>query len=146
MQSTTFVVHLCTILIVDALLHKKGMKPTEAELEILQVLWKKETATVREVYEQLAENKDIGYTTVLKQMQVMFEKGFVTRDESSKSHLYRAVISQNDTQIQLIDKLLHSVFDGSIRNMVLQVLGNQKSSKEELAEIKDFIEKIENDK
>ncbi|MEL7003378.1 MAG: BlaI/MecI/CopY family transcriptional regulator [Bacteroidota bacterium] len=118
-------------------------KPTERELEILQVLWKKGTCTVREVYEELSQDKEVGYTTVLKFMQIMHDKGLVSREKEGKTHFYRSEITQDKTQNQLIDQLLHSAFGGSAMKLVMQALGNQNSSKEELDEIKKYIDKLQ---
>src|SRR6201990_3688157 len=106
----------------------KNIKPTESELEILRVLWDKGTATVREVHEVLGEYKDAGYTTTLKLMQIMFEKGIVKRDDSSKTHIYRANISRENTQQQLVGKMIDSLFGGSSTQLVMQALGNQTPS------------------
>src|SRR6478752_5994698 len=88
----------------------KNNKPTESELEILQVLWEKNAATVREVHEELLKTKDAGYTTTLKLMQIMFEKGLVTRDDSSKTHIYQPAVTREKTQKQLVNKMIDSLF------------------------------------
>lgn len=121
-------------------------KPTEAELEILQVVWKHGPSTVRFVHEQLLQHRDIGYTTTLKNMQNMSQKGLLTRDESSKSHIYSTTIPQEKTQKLLIDRLLETAFGGSASRMVMQALGHRKTSKEELEQIKELIEKLEGGK
>lgn len=120
---------------------EKLVKPTEGELEILQVLWKQGECTVREVHEALAK-KDAGYTTTLKLMQIMHEKGLVGRDTSSKTHIYKALLSQQKTQKQLVDKLIDNVFDGSAARLVMQALGNKKASAEEIDAIKAYLEKL----
>lgn len=117
--------------------------PTAKELEILQVLWKEGPSTVRDVNEILASNKRIGYTTTLKLMQIMFEKGIISREKSGKTHLYKAEITQNNTQQLLVDKLLASAFGGSAKKLVMQALGATKSSKQELDEIRDYLDKLE---
>lgn len=120
----------------------KNIKPTESELEILMVLWDKGAATVREVHEVLAEHKDSGYTTTLKLMQIMFEKGIVKRDDSSKTHIYRANISRENTQQQFVGKMIHSLFGGSSTQLVMQALGNHAPSKEELEEIQKMLDNL----
>lgn len=120
----------------------KFMKPTEGELEILQVLWKKQHATVREVHEEIIKNKDAGYTTTLKLMQIMFEKGIVSRDSSSKVHVYRPIATKENTQSILVNKMIDSLFGGSPAQLVMQALGNYKASKEELEEISNFLKSI----
>jgi BlaI family transcriptional regulator, penicillinase repressor len=122
---------------------KKDLKPTEKELEILQTMWGKEAVSVKDVHESLGGDKSNGYTTVLKLMQIMFEKGLVTRQKSGKLHLYRAVPSLESTQKQMVNKIIDSVFQGSAAQLVLSALGNNKSSKEELLEIKKYLEKLE---
>jgi predicted transcriptional regulator len=120
------------------------MKITESELEILQVLWQKGEASVRDVNEALNQKREVGYTTTLKMMQLMFEKNMLTRDESQRTHVYKARISEADTQKSLTEKLLETAFGGSAMKLVMQALGNHKASKEELNEIKSLIQKIEN--
>ena len=121
----------------------KHIKPTESELEILRVLWEKGPSTVREVHEVLGLSKDAGYTTTLKLMQIMHEKGLLERDTSSKTHIYSSIVSQENTQRQLLDKMIDTVFNGSASQLVLQALGNHKSSKEELERIKQYLNEIE---
>jgi BlaI family transcriptional regulator, penicillinase repressor len=118
-------------------------KPTEKELEILQILWKTRLASVKQVFEALGGDKANGYTTILKMMQIMCEKGLVTRQKQGKLHLYQAVSSQEITQRQILDKMIHSVFQGSAAQLVMRALGNKKSTKEEIAEIKKYLEKLE---
>ena len=88
----------------------KKLKPTESELEILKILWNKENATVREVHEELSKNKDSGYTTTLKLLQIMFEKGLVTRDDSNKTHIYQPAVTRQKTQKQFLDKMINTLF------------------------------------
>jgi BlaI family transcriptional regulator, penicillinase repressor len=118
-------------------------KPTESELEILGILWDKGPSTVREVHEILEKSKEAGYTTTLKLMQIMHEKNMLTRDTSSKTHVYEAAISQETTQKQLLNKMIDTVFNGSASQLVLQALGNHHSSKEELDKIKQYLSQIE---
>ena len=109
----------------------RTIKPTESELEILQVLWDKKTATVRDVHEELLKTKDAGYTTTLKLMQIMFEKGLVTRDSSSKTHIYMPEVTREKTQKLFVNRMIDSLFAGSPAQMVIQALGNHKASPEE---------------
>lgn len=118
-------------------------KPTEAELEILQILWQHGPSTVRFVHEQLARKKDIGYTTTLKNMQNMVQKKMLARDEENRSHIYKASIKQQETQKMLLDRFLDIAFGGSAGKLVMQALGHKKTSKEELQQIKDLINKLE---
>lgn len=118
-------------------------KPTEAELEILHILWQHGPSTVRFVHEQLAQKKDIGYTTTLKNMQNMVQKNILERDEESRSHIYKATLKQQETQKMLLDRFLDSAFGGSAGKLVMQALGHKKTSKEELKQIKDLIKKLE---
>ncbi len=120
----------------------KKLKPTESELDILTILWDRKQATVREVHEELSKNKDSGYTTTLKLLQIMFEKGLVTRDDSNKTHIYQPVISQQKTQKQFLDKMINTLFSGSSTQLVLQALGNQKASKDELNEIQKYLDNL----
>jgi predicted transcriptional regulator len=122
----------------------KPIKPTESELEILQVLWAKGQATVREVHEEMASFKDSGYTTTLKLMQIMFEKGIVKRDDSSKTHIYQANISRESTQKQMVGKMVNSLFGGSSTQLVMQALGNASPSKDELDEIQKMLDNLKN--
>ena len=120
----------------------KNLKPTESELEILQILWNKEKATVREVHEELSKTKDSGYTTTLKLLQIMFEKGLVKRDDSNKTHIYEPAVSKQRTQKQFLDKMINTLFAGSSTQLVLQALGNQKASKDELDEIQKYLDNL----
>jgi predicted transcriptional regulator len=127
---------------VNSIMAEKAIKPTESELEILQVIWEKKKATVREVHEELSRNRDIGYTTALKLMQIMFEKGLVSRDDSSKTHIYTAAVSREKTQKQLVGKMIHTLFSGSPSELVMQALGSHKASAEELDEIQKMIDHL----
>jgi BlaI family transcriptional regulator, penicillinase repressor len=120
----------------------KVIKPTESELEILQVLWEKDQASVREVHEELLKTKDAGYTTTLKLMQIMYEKGLVARDDSSKTHIYQASVSKEKTQQHLLGKMINSLFGGSSTELVLQALGNHKASPAELEEIQRLLNNL----
>lgn len=120
----------------------KTIKPTESELEILQILWKKGTASVREVHEELLQTKEAGYTTTLKLMQIMHEKGLVKRDDSIKTHIYQAAVSKEKTQKHLVNKMIDSLFGGSSGELVMQALGNHKASAEELEEIQKILDNL----
>ena len=120
------------------------IKPTGSELEILQILWEREAATVREVHEELSKTKSSGYTTTLKLMQIMFEKGIVTRDDRAKTHIYKAALNRKKTQKQFLDKMINGLFAGSSTQLVLQALGNQKASKSELDEIQKYLDDLKN--
>jgi len=119
------------------------IKPTESELEILQVMWKKGQCTVRDVHEELAKSKDAGYTTTLKLMQIMHEKGMVERDTTAKTHLYKSLVTQEQAQQTALDKILATVFKGSTSDLVIQALGHHKASNDEIAAIKDYLKKFE---
>ncbi len=125
---------------------QKSIKPTEKELEILQIMWDKESISVKEVHEALGGEITNGYTTILKLMQIMFEKGLVTRQKSGKLHLYTAVPSLENTRQQMVDKMIDTVFQGSAAKLVMSALGNNKSSKEELLAIKQYLEQLEGGK
>lgn len=118
------------------------MKPTESEMEILQVLWKKGQCSVREVHEAL-NKKDVGYTTILKLMQIMLEKGLVDRDTSSKVHLYVSSISQEQTQHTFLERMIDNVYNGSTSKLVMQALGNKRTSQEEINLIKEYLKNLE---
>lgn len=120
------------------------VRPTEKELEILQVLWKNGPVAVKDVHESMGGDDKNGYTTILKLLQIMHEKGLVTRQKSGKLHLYKAAASQEHTRQFIIDKMIHTVFQGSAMQLVMSALGNKKSSKEELLEIRRYLEKLEN--
>ena len=118
------------------------IKPTESELEILQVLWAKQTASVRDVHEELSKTKEAGYTTTLKLMQIMHEKGLVKRDDSIKTHIYQAAVSREKTQKHLLGKMIDGLFGGSPTQLVLQALGNHKASEEELNQIQQVLNNL----
>lgn len=122
----------------------KTIKPTESELEILQILWKKGLATVREVHEELAQFKDVGYTTTLKLMQIMNEKGIVKRDDSMRTHVYQAAVNKEKTQKHLLNKMIDSLFGGSPTQLVIQALGDDvhKASPEELEKIQALLDNL----
>ena len=115
----------------------KYIKPTESELEILQILWAKGTATVRDVHEELIKTKDAGYTTTLKLMQIMHEKGLVKRDDSMRTHVYQAAVNKERTQKHMLSKMIDTLFGGSPTQLVIQALGDgeHKASAEEIQKI-----------
>jgi predicted transcriptional regulator len=125
-------------------MNRSGLpKPTDAELAILQVLWERGPSTVRQVQDELEASRGTGYTTTLKLMQIMFDKGLLTRDETNRSHVYTAAVSRQKTQRQLVGQLIEQVFEGSARQLVLQALSAKKSSRAELAEIRRLIAEME---
>lgn len=118
------------------------MKPTESELEILQVLWAKGPSTVRQVNEHLSQAKEIGYTTTLKLMQIMHEKGLLSRTEEGRYHIYQALIGEEETQQHLLDRFVDTAFRGSAMKLVMQALGNSKATPQELAELQRLIDNL----
>jgi len=124
---------------------KEKYNPTESELEILQLLWTYGPSTVRFVNEKQNLQKDVGYTTTLKIMQIMAEKGMLDVDKKNRQHIYSPTIDEDETKSKLLDGFLKKTFAGSAKKMVLQVLGNHNPSKEELDEIKELISKIEDE-
>ena len=122
----------------------KYIKPTESELEILQIIWTKGFATVREVHEELGKTKDVGYTTTLKLMQIMHEKGLVKRDDSMRTHIYQAAVNKEKTQKHMLTKMIDSLFGGSPTQLVIQALGNDKQnmSEVELAQIQELLNSL----
>jgi BlaI family penicillinase repressor len=124
----------------------KKIKPTAAELEILNILWKYKSATVKFVHEKINHKKNVGYTTTLKIMQNMAAKNIVRRELNGKSHVYIPVLKQEETQNLLLNGFLETAFSGSASKLVMQVLGNHKTSKEELKQIKELINKLDGGK
>ena len=122
------------------------VKPTESELEILQILWANGPSSVRQVNEVLNNKREVGYTTTLKIMQLMLDKGLVDRDTKTRTHIYHAVVSEEHTRKHLLDSFVDKTFRGSAMEMVMQALGNKDTSQEQLDEIKAFINKIEQDR
>jgi BlaI family penicillinase repressor len=117
--------------------------PTDAELEILRVLWDRGPSTVREVHDAISPMKPIGYTTVLKQMQVMHQKGLLSRSERFRSHLYEATKTRVQTQRQIATSMLQQVFDGSARGLLQSALAGRKVDAAELREIRELLEQVE---
>ena len=120
-------------------------KPTESELEILNILWQKGRATVREVNEVVNLTKETGYTTTLKIMQIMFDKGLVTKNTEGKQHIFEANVSEEATQKSLLNRFIDSTFQGNAMHLVMQALGNHHASNEELSELKKLIQQLEQD-
>jgi predicted transcriptional regulator len=119
-------------------------RPTDAELDILRVLWQRGPSTVREVHETLNDTKPSGYTTVLKMLQIMTDKGLVRRDERQRAHVYQARVAREQTQKQMVTDLLERVFEGSATGLVMQALSAKtKSSERELAEIRRMLDEME---
>jgi predicted transcriptional regulator len=119
------------------------MKPTESELEILQILWEHGPLTVRELNNELNKQRRVGYTTSLKMMQIMTEKGLLTRDTAHRSHIYTPSLLPEDVQSNILNHVLKTVFMGNRSLLVLQALGDQNVSHEELIELKALIKKLE---
>ena len=125
------------------LMKQNTRRPTDAELTILQVLWDRGSSTVREVYKTLNSGKDIGYTTVLKLMQIMTEKGLVERDENCRPQIYRPCLPREQTERQLIKDLVDRAFGGSAKRLVMQALEVKKASPNELAQIEKLLTRLE---
>jgi BlaI family penicillinase repressor len=118
-------------------------RPTDAELMVLRALWRRGPSTVRQVHEDLEDGRPVGYTTTLKMMQIMADKGLVERDKTDRSHVYRAKATEERTQRQLIRDLLHRAFGGSARKLFVQALAEAKSSPQEMAEIRRLLDSEE---
>ena len=122
-----------------------AMKPTSAELEILQVIWLHGPVSVRFVNDELNREKQVGYTTTLKLMQIMTEKGLLKRSEKGRKHIYNVVIKEKEAKSLLLDKFVKTAFGGSAMDLVMQALGNHQTTPNELEELKALIDKIEKD-
>jgi len=118
-------------------------KPTEGELAILRVLWERGPSTVREVWAQLNPKQETGYTTILKLMQIMAEKGLVKRDEANRSHVYETSLTEEQTQRQVLGHFLDRVFSGSTHKLVMHALSAKRASPKELAEIRKLLDEME---
>jgi BlaI family transcriptional regulator, penicillinase repressor len=121
----------------------EATKPTEAELAILNVLWEAGPSTVRDVQNQLQSARGTGYTTTLKLMQIMYEKGLLKRDESNRSHVYSAAITRQKTQKMAVTKMIDQLFEGSAQQLVMQALASKKTTAKELAEIRNLLDSLE---
>lgn len=119
-------------------------EPTKAELEILQILWEFGPSTVRFVNDKLNEQREVNYTSTLKQMQILAEKGILKRDESQMKHIYIPVEAESKTKNQLLDKFVNTLYKGSASSLVMQLLGNEKTSKEDIEKIKKLLEDLDN--
>ncbi|MEM9819425.1 MAG: BlaI/MecI/CopY family transcriptional regulator [Bacteroidota bacterium] len=126
--------------------NQEKLNPTPSELAILQILWENGPNAVKMVHEKLAEEKEVVYTTTLKTMQVMWEKGMLTREAAGRKHIYQAIVQEDETQSVLLDKFLHKTFGGSALRMVMKALGNYKTSAEEIKALKKYIKSIEKSK
>ena len=122
-----------------------GLRPTDAELAILNILWRTGPATVRQVHDELATTKPSQYVTTLKLMQIMAGKGLLERDERERSHVYTPLLAREHAQQQMAAHLMTRAFDGSLRSLVLGALGGRRATKRELAELKTLIEEHEQD-
>lgn len=120
---------------------KQTGRPTDAELALLSVLWERGPSTVRQVHDRLDDR--VGYTTVLKILQIMTEKGLVTRDESARAHVYTAAHAREETQGRLVDDLVSRAFAGSASKLVMNALSNRRASREELNEIRRLLDALE---
>lgn len=123
----------------------KSNQPTASELAILAILWEEGPQPVKTVHERMSQEKEVVYTTILKTMQVMMERGFLDRESQGRKHIYRAAIAREDTQNSLLDTFVNRAFGGSAKNLAMRALGNYKTSKSDLDELKALIEKIEKD-
>ncbi|MCW2258580.1 MULTISPECIES: BlaI/MecI/CopY family transcriptional regulator [Sphingobacterium] len=121
-------------------------EPTKAELEILRALWKLGPSTVRQINEAINEERPVNYTSTLKLMQIMTEKGLLKRDESQMKHIYHVVEEEETTKSNLLDSFVKTIYQGSASNLVMQLLGNKKTSQEDLQAIKNLIENLEDNK
>lgn len=122
---------------------KSKPRPTDAELEILKVLWRLGPSTVREVHDHLSARRAMGYTTVLKMLQIMSEKNLVERDEEKRAHVYVPQLAQEETERQLVGDLLERAFNGSAKSLVMHALSGKKASAKDLAEIRRILDKLE---
>ncbi len=119
---------------------RRPAKPTDGELAILAVLWQRGPSTVRQIFEVLSAERDLGYTTVLKMLQIMTDKGLVTRDESERTHVYTERFSESDTQSHLVKDLADRAFGGSALKLVMSALASKRASRKELAEIRRLLD------
>lgn len=119
------------------------LRPTDAELSILRVLWRRGPSTVRQVHEVLNQGREVGYTTTLKLMQIMAEKGLVKRDESERTHVYQARLTEGQTQRRLVGDLLDKAFGGSASELVMRALSVKPASADELARIRELLDELE---
>lgn len=121
-------------------------KPTTAELEILRVLWRRGPSTVHEVHPELERGSRVGYTTVLKTLQIMFEKGLVTRNGSSRPHVFKAAVPEDNVKRRLVSEFLEQVFDGSAMSLVMQALSAKGATKDEVRQLRQLLDEIEGER
>ncbi|HUX83707.1 MAG TPA: BlaI/MecI/CopY family transcriptional regulator [Chitinophagaceae bacterium] len=121
-------------------------KPTDSELEILRILWDRGPSSVRDVHGELEKSKSSGYTTTLKLMQIMLEKGILSRDVSGRNHVYTPTVSKDHTQQQMVDRMISTVFNGSPFMLVMQALGRKRPSQEEISRIKSYLNELEKER
>lgn len=126
-------------------MNKQQIKPTDAELDILGILWKYGPCSVKRVQEYLTDDPPRGYTTVLKLLQIMTQKGLVTRIKKDRAHIYKASLSADQTQKSIISNILNKVFDGSSHKLIMQALSSKPASKDELEEIRKLLDNLEGD-
>jgi BlaI family transcriptional regulator, penicillinase repressor len=124
-------------------MNSKKHRPTESELEILLILWEKGPATVREVHEVIESNRDIGYTTTLKIMQIMTDKGLLQRDTAQRSHLYKPAIEREDIEGDMLNKMIQNLFSGSASRMVIGALSQKSVTEKEIGEIRDYLNQLQ---
>ena len=122
---------------------KSNLQPTDAEMQVLQVLWSAGPSSVKSVNDAISKEREVGYTTTLKTMQIMHDKGLVSREKEGKSHIYSATVSRESAQKVALDKVLNNVFQGSAMNLVMQVLGDGKSDKKELKKIREYLDELD---
>ena len=126
--------------------NNSNIKPTGAELEVLQILWKNGASTVKSINDELNKNKKVGYTTTLKIMQIMYKKRLLDRERSGRSHIYKPVPQKDETQNVLLEKILETAFAGSASKLVMHALGRSKTSRKEIEEIKEYLTKLDGQK
>lgn len=117
-------------------------RPTDVELHILRILWELGPSTVREIHNRLSESKDTGYSTTVKMLSVMLEKELVRRDDSVRPQVYRAASSQQSTQKRMLSEMIHKVYDGSAKSLVMHALSSTKTSPQELEEIRQLLDQL----
>lgn len=122
------------------------IRPTDSEMEILQILWNLGKGTVREINNHQNQSKKVGYTTTLKIMQIMTDKGLLERDESTRTHVYIPVVQEDETKGAVVNRLMETVFGGSATGLVMQALGNKKPTQEEIIKIRKMLDELEGGK
>ncbi len=137
---------VCTIVRTNSYVEMTELKPTESEMEVLQIMWDKEPCTVRDVHDILEKTKDVGYTSTLKLMQIMFDKGMVERDTTSRSHLYKSLISREQAQETALNKFIDTVFKGSSTDLIMKALGQHVASEKELDVITEYLNQFKQTK